>query len=706
MSKPSRIPDVTPSPQDNARARTTLARKWSYRLLGAVAIPLSGEDLDEELSVRLDALCSMLHEEPFTTIPVEAAGADLAALGHLGRLGLRCTTEVLGKGLLALPEFQPVERYAERIALAMGALGAGFTAANSESVLAQQESMQRSLLKAVRDANWNLKESQARFNEVVTSSTNGVLIVDLEGRLLQVNAATGQILGRTSDELTGMPLLDLIEPDFTEMLREAMTDLAAGTIERFRQSQRLLREDGESAPVTLTASLLRGADDQPMHFVVVVEDGTELALLQSELKRQSLHDVLTGLPNRQFFTTQLEIALRKADPEHGITVLHLDLDAFGMLRDSFGGRVVERYLQHVSGRLKTLLAGEKVMIARFGGDEFGVLLENTATTPGIDAIMKSINDDLMHEPTFVDGHGLSASMSAGVVHRPGTDEEPLDVLRSAERSLRRAKKGRRGQWDLFHAGQDAEELSNDALAVQMPAAWENGEITVRYRPVVRLADGAVSGVEAELHWDSPESGVLGHARCADLAEQTGLILPLGGWLLKVAGGQSAWWRQRGQLDRTLAVRLTAHQSSDADLVSRVVEVLDQIGVPAGKLMISMPGGVLSVADAADNLVVLSRMGVLTAIDDFGMAPLDFGLLASELPVQAVRVAPGLVVSRSPYVAALLPLLRERGVTVAVEGIGSAEQAEWWRAAGADFATGDHFGVAREPGEFLEQLELR
>ncbi|WP_245816651.1 putative bifunctional diguanylate cyclase/phosphodiesterase [Lentzea albidocapillata] len=697
---------MTPSPQDNARARTTLARKWSYRLLGAVAIPLGREDLDEELSVRLDALCSMLHEEPFTTIPVEAAGADLAALGHLGRFGLRCTTEVLGKGLLALPEFQPVERYAERIALAMGALGAGFTAANSESVLAQQESMQRSLLKAVRDANWNLKESQARFNEVVTSSTNGVLIVDLEGRLLQVNAATGQILGRTSDELTGMPLLDLIEPDFTEMLREAMTDLAAGTIERFRQSQRLLREDGESAPVTLTASLLRGADDQPMHFVVVVEDGTELALLQSELKRQSLHDPLTGLPNRQFFTTQLEIALRKADPEHGITVLHLDLDAFGMLRDSFGGRVVERYLQHVSGRLKTLLAGEKVMIARFGGDEFGVLLENTATTPGIDAIMKSINDDLMLEPTFVDGHGLSASMSAGVVHRPGTDEEPLDVLRSAERSLRRAKKGRRGQWDLFHAGQDAEERRDDALAVEMPAAWENGEITVRYRPVVRLADGEDSGVEAEFHWDRPESGALGHGRCADLAEQTGLILPLGGWLLKVAGGQSAWWRQRGQLDRTLAVRLTAHQSSDADLVSRVVEVLDQIGVPAGKLMISMPGGVLSVADAADNLVVLSRMGVLTAIDDFGMAPLDFGLLASELPVQAVRVAPGLVASRSPYVAALLPLLRERGVAVAVEGIGSAEQAEWWRAAGAGFATGDHFGVAREPGEFLQTLELR
>ena len=112
------------------------------------------------------------------------------------------------------------------------------------------------------------------------------------------------------------------------------------------------------------------------------------------------------------------------------------------------------------------------------------------------------------------------------------------------------------------------------------------------------------------------------------------------------------------------------------------------------------------ADAADNLTVLARMGVQTAIDDFGLGPLDFGQLASELPVQAVRVARGLVETRSPYVAALLPLVRERGVAVAVDGISSAEQASWWHDAGADFATGDHFGVPRTPGDFLQGLEPR
>ncbi|NGY66184.1 diguanylate cyclase [Lentzea sp. NEAU-D13] len=698
MPNPSRIPDSTPSPEDNVRARLMLVRKWSYRLQSTSAIPMGREDLDAKLSGLLGELCEMLHQEPFASAPIERVGVDLAALGYLGKQGLRCSAEVLGKGLLALPEFQPVERHAIQVALAIGALGTGFAGANTESVLSQQESMQRSLLKAVRDANWNLKESEARFNEVVTSSTNGVLIVDLDGRLLSTNAAISEILGRTQEELVGVPLLDLIVPGFAEMLRTAMDDLVAGTAERIRQSQRMVRKDGEAARLSLTASLLRGADDEPGYFVVVVEDGTELALLQNELKRQSLHDALTGLPNRQFFTTQLEIALRRADPEHGVTIFHLDLDAFGMLYDTFGARIAERLLQHVSQRLKVLLANEKAMIARFGGDEFGVLIENTATTPDIGAIMKGVNDDLL-EPTFVDGRGLAVSVSAGVVHQPGRDTEPVDLLRAAERALRRAKTGRRGQWELFHAGQDSEDRRDDALAVEMPAAWENGEISVRYRPIVRLADGAVSGVEAALYWDRPG---FGHDRCAGLAEATGLILPLGEWLLRVAAGQSTWWRQRGQFDQPLAVPLTAHQAADADLVSRVVGVLEQTGLAPDQLMVSMPCGVLAMADAADNLTVLARMGVRTAIGDFGFGARDLAWLA-ELPIATVVVPKDLERRQDPRSVALIPAVHELGVNLCVDGIETAEQAKWWTEAGADLAIGARFGSPLDAGELLQQL---
>jgi len=694
MPTPSRRADVPSSPQDNVRARLTLARKWSYRLLSCVAIPMGSEELGHELSGRLDALCEMLHQEPFSIDAAEQAGVDLAGLGHLGKLGLRCTTEVLGKGLLALPEFQPVERYAERIALAMGALGCGFTDANTESVLAQQESMQRSLLKAVRDANWNLKESEARFNEVVTSSASGVLIVDLEGRLLRVNAAVGDILGHAPDELTGTPLLDLIASGFGEMLQEALADLVDGTAERIKQSQRMVRKDGEPARLTLTASLLRGADDEPSYFVVVVEDGTELALLQGELNRQALHDVLTGLPNRQFFTTHLETVLRRADPEFGVTVFHLDLDAFGLVCNSLGGRVGEQLLQHVARRLRALMSREQAMVARFDGDEFGIVVENTATTPDIATTMAAINADLA-EPIFVDEHGLAVSVSAGVVHRPSPDVDPVELLRMADLALRQAKKDQRGQWELFHGNHDTDRRRDHALAVVMPGAWEQGDIGVCYRPVRVLATGDLAGVEAVLHWDLSD-------RCAELADQTGLILPMGEWLIRIAAGQAQWWRQRGELDEQFGIRLTRHQATDGDLVARLAKVFEETGMPPARLTLTMPVGVLDVAGAAENLSTLADMGVRIALDEFGLGPRDLAWL-SELPIVSVSVSDDLVQRRDARSAALIPAVHEMGVNLCVGGIETAEQAKWWTEAGADLGIGAYFGLPVDAGEFLKKL---
>ncbi|NKE63604.1 EAL domain-containing protein, partial [Lentzea sp. PSKA42] len=185
----------------------------------------------------------------------------------------------------------------------------------------------------------------------------------------------------------------------------------------------------------------------------------------------------------------------------------------------------------------------------------------------------------------------------------------------------------------------------------------------------------------------------------------GLILRLGELAAARRGGQSAWWRQRDQFDLPLVVRLTAHQSSDADLVSRVVGVLEETGLTVDELAVSMPADVLPVTDAADNLAVLAGMGVHVGLDDFGLGPLDPAIV-SDLPVKSVRVARSLVERRSPYVTALMPLVRGAGLAVAVDGIAGAEQAHWWRAAGADFATGAHFGAAETPGDFLKRWESR
>ncbi|GGP50140.1 putative bifunctional diguanylate cyclase/phosphodiesterase [Saccharothrix coeruleofusca] len=685
---------------DGARARELLARTWAYRLSGVAMIPLSREELDRELRERLDELCAVLVRDPFDAAAVERIGEQVVALGHVAEDGLRRTAEVLGKGLPALPELQRADVGADRIALAVGALATGFLTANRRAVFEQQERMQLSLLKAVRDAKWHLKESETRFEEVATSSASGIAVVDLDGRLVRTNGAIGDILGRTAAELTGTSLFDLVHPDTVGMLRQAMRAAVEGGQDRLRQSQRLLRDNGDVARISLTASLLRDADGAPSHFVVVVEDGTELVLLRNELNRQALHDVLTGLPNRQFFSTHLESAVRRADPAHGVTLLHLDLDAFGMVCGSLGRRAGELLLVQVAQRLKSLLAREKAMIARLDGDEFAILVENTATTPDAATIAAAVNRRLT-EPVQVDGHGLAVSASIGVALGTSPDQDPAELLRAADQALRRAKTGRRGQWELVDPSRDAADRAAHALAVGMAGAWEQGRITVRYRPVVRLADGGLAGVEAVLHWERPE-GAVPHERCVALAESTGFILPLGEWLLGVAAGQVQWWRQRDGSAPPLVLALTAHQAVDADLVSRVVRALDRTGLPADRLVIGMPVGALAVPEAADNLDVLTETGVRTALEDFALGPDDLAA-AREHGVGSVRV-PGRLVdlpgrALAEHAVALVPALREAGIEVAVDGVATAEQAAWWRDAGADRATGPHFGPDHPAGGF-------
>ncbi|MFS8101251.1 EAL domain-containing protein [Lentzea alba] len=693
MTKPSRRPDAAPPPDNAAvRAREALARKWSYLLSSVVMVALSRDELDAELGAQLDVLCAALHNEPFDPAPFEEVGERLVALGYVNEPGLRRTVDVLGKGLLGLEEFSAIEHHPVRVVGGVGALTAGYSAARGRSILDQQESMQRSLLKAARDAQWDQRQSEAKFAGIAISSTNGILIVGLDGNVVWANEAIGDILGRRPEP--GTRLMELVAPSSIVVFREMMEKVLAERDEFEREPMQLLRAEDDLAKVTLTASLLRDGDDKPSHVLVVADDDTELALLQGELRRQSLHDVLTGLPNRQFFTTHLETVLRRADPEFGVTIFHLDLDAFGLVCNSLGGRVGEKLLQHVARRLRALMSREQAMVARFDGDEFGIVVENSSATPDVAATMAAINADLA-EPIFVDEHGLAVSVSAGVVHRPLPDVDPVELLRMADLALRQAKKDQRGQWELFHGNQDTAFRRDAALAVVMPGAWEQGDIGVAYQPVRVLATGELAGVEAVLHWELTD-------RCADLADQTGLILPMGEWLIRIAAGQAQWWRQRGELDAQFGVRLTRHQSTDADLASRVGKAIEESGMPPERLTLTMPVGVLGVSDAAENLGTLADMGIRIALDDFGLGPRDLAWL-SELPIASVLVPNDLVLRQDPRSALLIKAVHDLGVNLCVDGIETAEQAKWWTEAGADLAIGAYFDKPKDAGEFLKKL---
>ncbi|HEX4702441.1 MAG TPA: EAL domain-containing protein [Pseudonocardiaceae bacterium] len=687
------------------RQRAMLARKWAYQVSTTTYIPLPYQDIEAELLALVDRLFDAVHSEPFCPEPAADVARRLVDLNCVGPTTFRKTVDSLGKALLGQPEMQSVARLPGKVVMLLGTLSASYAEAVRLYTLRQQDDMNRTLITLGRDWRLALRATEARLDAVLANTPFGVGIADLDGRFVDTNPALTDILGYSPTEFTERTLFDIVPASDEPFLRDACDGLLEVFLPRLRQRRRLLNKAGDEVPATLTVTVLH-APDRSDRFLLIVQDDSELNLLQRQLTLQSLHDVVTGLPNRQFFTTRLETTLHRADRAAGATVYHLGLDAFSMVADGFGRQVGDHLLKVVAERLKSVVAKEKAVVARLDGDEFGILVENSPTTPDIASMVDAINERLA-EPVYLDGTGISVSTSIGVVHRPKKDVDPTELLRASDLALRRAKSRGRRQWELFDARQDADDRADFQLATTMPSAWELGEVRLAYRPLVELRGGRAIGVEAGLRWDHPRFGVLGHRRCVELAEQTGLMLSLGDWMLHSACAQVLRWRSESGFDLPLVLALSEGQVVDPDLVGRVLGILDAAGIEPAELRLGMPAHLLDGTrpEPVENLKVLAEAGVDVVLHGFGGAAGDLTCLA-DLPVRAVRISERLTSDRAHRatdpgqtsqvalldraLTDLVALVHLAGGMVVVDGVHTRALADWWRHAGADNALGEHF----------------
>ncbi|MGW4525107.1 putative bifunctional diguanylate cyclase/phosphodiesterase [Amycolatopsis sp. NPDC004378] len=686
------VPRKKPSAERAARRLGTLARKWGYLISTTAYLPHTPEEIERELSVLVGRLFEAVASDPPGLEDAAAAGGRLVELRCVGADSLRRSLEVLGKALLREPELRRVDDLAERVVLVLGALSSGYGEMLREDIQKRQEGLSRALLKVEQETRAKQVITRAQFEEVFAGSASGVALTELDGRVLRANAALAKTLNRTPAEIAALTLFDLVHPDEVEQLREAYRELVAGRLHRLRVGRRLVGSDGEPMWATFAASVIRDAVGTPRQLITIVDDDTEVSLLQRRLSHQALHDVLTGLPNRQFFGTRLENLLRDADASRGVTLFHLDLDGFSQITGGLGQELGDRVLRGVAAKLKTVFDGEKALVARLGGDEFGVLVQNAENTPDVVTLVRRITHELA-EPEYVDGHrGVAVSASIGVVHRPPRDVAPDELLRASDLTLRRVQRAG-NQWGLFDRELDRRDRHDFGLAAAMAGAWETGEIEVGFRPLTSAADGSVHGVEARMRWNHPAEGVLPHETCVRLAAETGLALPLGAWLLRTAAEHLA----AADVCLPLTVELTPHQASDPELVGEIRGVLEATGLAPDRLRPGFPAASLlaDTGDAADNLKVLAEIGVVAEIHDFA----DVTCL-TELAAGAVRVAASLAARREhPLVTgslvALIEAAHAAGAEVGVAGVDSWEQAEWWRERGADRLSGPLF--AELPG---------
>ena len=500
--------------------------------------------------------------------------------------------------------------------------------------------------------------------------------------LVAAHIASAEALGRTVEviQLRLVRDLDLVADDIADRMARLLAAIATGYARALRD--RTLDEQEAIRRAAMTAR----AD-------------AERALRASEarFRHQATHDPLTDLPNRTLFAERLAaVCAGHTDGVHRVGLCFLDIDRFKRINDSYGHQIGDRALVAAAHRLSRAVAPH--LVARLGGDAFMILVERSTGTGDVVAVAESALAALA-EPVLVGGHDVTLTASVGVVERRVAGTTPDDLLRAAGSTLHWAKSAGGAGWALYDAERDSREQARQALSAAIPGGLERGEFYLDYQPLTSLQDGSVLGVEALVRWRHPQLGVLRPDSFIGLAEETGLIVPLGAWVLAEACREAVGWSAATGEPPYVSVNLAVRQVRRPDLVQEVRGLLGRTGLPPNRLQLEITESMMmgGAEEPVRALRALADLGVRIAIDDFGTGYSNLAYLR-DLPVTELKVAGEFVRGlRAPeaaderILASLVSLAHALDLTVTAEGVETVGQAERLRAIGCDAGQGWHFG---------------
>jgi diguanylate cyclase (GGDEF)-like protein/PAS domain S-box-containing protein len=693
-------------------SRDSFASAWTVALAGTGYVAMDRARLVGAVNELSEVLAGALRAEPFRPEEVELVGAALIDLRLTDPDALGCTIRLIGEELLRSAGVSGDPRARERIPAIEAAVATGFARAAREWVYREQEVLRRAALDARDRAEAAGRASEARFRAMFTDAAVGIGICNTKGVLLEVNARFATMLGYTQDGLRGTEITSLFHPEDGPEMRSYFEQTVAGRRDHYQIERLFRKRDGSPLWTNVTVSLVRDDDGDPQYLVGMVEDITERHQLQEQLLYQANHDPLTGLANRALFTERLHAAFA-AGGTGRLALCYLDLDGFKVINDSLGHVIGDQLLVAVASRLDGLVSAEDRLVARIGGDEFVVLVERTN---GVDEVVVLAEEILgcMTEPVRIGGHRLSVSASIGIVERAVAESTPAEMMRDADITLHWAKTDGKSRWACYDKERNAKEIARFTLSATMPAALSHGEFYVDYQPLLRLCDGKLYGVEALVRWAHPEFGRLAPDRFIGLAEETGLIVPLGRWVLTEACDQAREWLDTFGMDAPLvSVNLAARQVAEAGLVADVRAILDGAGVPATCLQLELTESAImgTSGEPLDALRELADLGVRIAIDDFGTGYSNLAYLR-HLPVHALKIAgsfveglrDGAAASKDTrIVTALVQLAHTLELEVIAEGVETAAQVDLLRQIGCDSAQGWLFAKPGPPEEIERWL---
>ncbi|CAL9284824.1 putative bifunctional diguanylate cyclase/phosphodiesterase [Streptomyces sp. SudanB182_2057] len=700
-------------PEDRLRRLTTI---WSRAVYPVTSTSLTRAEFAEELLPLARRLSELLHARLFDADAAKAVGAALVDAHCTDPEALVRTLDCVDAYLvLYCGEDGPQDELRLRSSRLQHAMAAGYAQALRERTRAEQEAIAQAALRAQGVVAQALHASEARFRAVFEGAAIGIGIADLRGNVLQVNEALLRMFGLSEQTLRGRRVQDWAHPEDAPHIRRLYEELVRGEREHYHVEKAFNRPDGTVLWTNLTVSLLRDADGSPQYQLALMEDTTERRLLNLRLRYEATHDALTGLPNRTLFFERLEKALNAGEGQR-FGLCYLDLDGFKTINDSLGHAAGDRLLVEVADRLQSCATAPGEMVARLGGDEFVALTTGPGTERGVDELAERIMSALV-TPISIDGRDLLVRGSLGIVEGPAGERTAAEVLRSADITMYRAKSAGGNRAELADPEADARAITRHGLTTALPTALERGEFFIEYQPLVHLGDGSVRGAEALVRWLHPQHGVLGPDRFIPLAEHTGLIVPLGRWVLEESIRQARAWRERhgGQAGPLrINVNLSPCQLGHPGLVQDTVEILERAGVTPDALCLEVTESALIGAD--DDLLKplrrLAEMGVDIALDDFGTGYSNLANLR-RLPVSILKLDRSFTqgMQRFPadpvdlkIVEGIVSLAHSLDLAVTVEGVETGAQAEQLRILGCDTAQGWYYARPGPP-ERLHDLTL-
>ena len=555
-----------------------------------------------------------------------------------------------------------------------------------------------------------LKESETKYQVVVESLEEGVFF-RTKTESFAVNESAKRILGLNEEDFSNPASIDpnwyLTRPDKTKLPSEEEPIVIA--LKTGKVQQGILvgvhKPDDDFIWISANAQPLFHLDeDVPYAAVASFHDITKLKQQEEELVYQAFHDSLTALPNRKLFFDRLEQAINNISRDQGPhAILYLDLDRFKYVNDTFGHDIGDSLLSQVAERLDYSVRSVDT-VARFGGDEFALLLVNVKSPHNLFTLVKRIQTSIQ-QPYIINDHTLNIDLSIGISLTTMKSSNGEVLLHNADLALRQAKQNGKGQYLIFDKEMSIKEKMSLSLEQDLRKALEKNQLVVFYQPIVSISQQKIIGAEALMRWQHPERGLILPEEFIPLAEDTGLIVPMGKWLTQESLKQLKAWLEQG-IPIYLSLNISARQLKDEDLISFFKNILIEKSILPTSVTLELTETLVmdKVIEHSKRLQGLANLGLTITVDDFGTGYSSLGHL-KDLPVTELKIdrsffkgVPSNAVN-TKLVTAIFSLARQLNLSVVAEGIESVEQLELLKQQDCEKAQGYYFGKPMPLAEF-------